>query len=256
MPALRAEERWAAAMISAALGVEVRQHDDGSRQRMHDLDAMVQNGPAAVEVTACVDGEAIETWNLMNRDGYWALAGLARQWTVSVLPSARIKALSRWLPTLLAQAERDGLPAVDDALTALGVCHAHAFDGDHPGRTYLTITLPRERSGGAAPQTGDHLAEWAGDWLRQPQQRDVLSKLAASGAQERHVFAFVTGLSSAPFAVQWLLMSEEPSVPSIAPDLPDEVTHFWVTSTWATPTGLRWSASDRWQRFEKVTTVE
>lgn len=243
-------------MIAAALGVEVRQHDDGSRQAMHDLDAMLPDGRAAVEVTACADGEAIETWNLMNRDGYWTLPGLVRQWAVSVLPSARIKDLSRSLAAVLAEAERDGLWVVEDRLTALGVAHAHAFDGDYAGRVYLTISLSSERSGGAVPETGDHLAVWAGEWLREPGQSDVLNKLAASGARERHVFTFLPGFTSAPFAVQWMLMNTEPALPTIVPDLPNPVTHFWVCSGWATPTGLRWSQADGWQHFEKVTTLD
>jgi hypothetical protein len=257
MPALRSEERWAAAMVSAALGVQVRQHDDGSRDGMHDLDAMLPDGPAAVEVTACADGEAIETWNLMNGgDGFWTIPGLAQQWTVVVLPTARIKLLARHLPALLAEAERDGLCAVEDLLSGFGVVRASAFQGDHPGRTYLTISLPSERSGGAVPQTGDHIAVWAGDWLRERGQIDVLTKLAKSGAAERHVFAFVTGLTPAPFGVQYLLMVDDPPLPTIAPALPDEVTHLWVCGTWSTPAGLRWSALGGWQRFDKVTTID
>jgi hypothetical protein len=240
MSGLRNEERWAASMISAALGVDVRQHDDGSRDAMHDLDAMVANGPGAVEVTACADGEAIETWNLMNgNDGFWTIPGLSQQWTVVVSPNARIKLLARHLPALLAEAERNGLLAVEELLAAFRVHRADAFQGDHPGRTYLTISLPPERSGGAVPQNGDILALWAGDWLREGQQADVLAKLARSGAHERHVFAFVTGLTPAPFGVQYMLMSANPTIPTIAPDLPDAVTHFWVCSTWSTPKGLR-----------------
>ncbi len=54
------------------------------------------------------------------------------------------------------------------------------------------------------------LAQWIGDWLREPEQGDVLGKLAASGTVERHVFIFVTGFSPAPFQVQYMLMSDDP----------------------------------------------
>lgn len=255
MPGLRNEERWAAAMVSAALGVAVHQHDDGSRNGMHDLDAMLPSGSAAVEVTACADGDAIETWNVMNGgDGYWNIPGISRQWTVVVLPSARVKTLSRVLPAILTEAERTGV-FVEAELTALGVVRLHPFDGDHPGRAYLTISLPAERSGGVVPESGDHVALWVGGWLRQPEQSDVLRKLASSGASERHVFVFVTGLAPAPFEVQYTLMSHEPIAPTVPPDLPSEVTHVWACSTWETPTGLRWSAAGGWERFAKVSTV-
>jgi hypothetical protein len=46
MRPMRGEEKWAAQCIQSALGgVEVRQHDDGSRPGMHDLEIVYVDRP-------------------------------------------------------------------------------------------------------------------------------------------------------------------------------------------------------------------
>lgn len=249
---LRREERWAAACMAEALGVEVVQHDDGTRDAMHDLDVLHPSGTAAAEVSACADREAIEAWNAMNRDGFWQLEGLQQQWTVSVRPSVRVKVLRRELAGLLVQIESGG--NARRLLEPLGI-RAHVTLNGRPGRVYLVLDLPHERTGGARPSVGDSVAEWAGVWLREPQQQDILRKLAAAGAAERHVFAWVATLSEAPFAVQSVLMESTPPLPTVPPNLPPEVTHLWIASMWSSPAGLYWSPGQGWRWFEKVTTV-
>lgn len=67
MGELRAEERWAAALIKDAIGAVVQGHDDGSRNSMYDLQLLRPGQPlAAVEVTAAADSASIELWNLVN----------------------------------------------------------------------------------------------------------------------------------------------------------------------------------------------
>jgi hypothetical protein len=61
MKPLRPEEEWARDIISQTLSVPVEQHDDNSRDGMHDLWIVYPDRPpAAVEVTAAADPEAIE----------------------------------------------------------------------------------------------------------------------------------------------------------------------------------------------------
>jgi hypothetical protein len=55
--------------------------------------------------------------------------------------------------------------------------------------------------------------------------------------------------------VQYVLLKNEPPVPMIAPDRPEEVTHVWLCSTFDTPTGLRWSPAGEWRYFDKGVTV-
>jgi hypothetical protein len=80
MARLRGEEAWARAIISAELGLPVEEHDDGSSPGMYDLRIDPKGRSGAVEVTACADPEATETWNLINRRGeVWVMDGsLAR----------------------------------------------------------------------------------------------------------------------------------------------------------------------------------
>ena len=79
----------------------------------------------------------------------------------------------------------------------------------------------------------------------------MLDKLRRSGASERHAFIFVPGLTPAPWPVPYLVMADPVPLPTIAPDLPWEVTHAWVASTWSTATGLRWSPDVGWRHFLK-----
>ena len=88
MPDLRPEEEWARRIVSAELRVRVDQYDDGSRHGMHDLEAVAAGGRRiAIEVTAAVDAEATELWNIVNGDERWIEPDLAGGWGVTVLPN-------------------------------------------------------------------------------------------------------------------------------------------------------------------------
>lgn len=216
---------------------------------------------AAAEVTACADPQSIETWNLMNGgDHDWLFPELRGGWVVTVSASARVQSLRSELPELLRDLERERITQTTLRNTPEWVtsrCRrlrvATAFQGgtDRPGSVYLTIELPTERSGGLVPSSGDSIAAWIGDFLRQPQQQDVLDKLRRSGFRQRHAFVFVPGFTAAPWPVPFLLTSEQPPLPTIAPQLPPEVTHIWVASTWSTASGVYWSPDTGWAHFSK-----
>lgn len=78
----------------------------------------------------------------------------------------------------------------------------------------------------------------------------MLKKLALSGRCERHAFVILPGFSLAPFGVTDMLWRDE-GVPTVAPSLPEEVTHVWLVATWDIGSGLRWSPGGGWQRFAK-----
>lgn len=258
MRPLRGDECWAAAIIRAALGVPVHLHDDGSAPGMYDLRIDQPQGPAAAEVIACIDAEAVEAWKLISkRGGFLTLDGLSRQWTVRILPTARVKELHQLLSTKLSSLEQGGQYTweCDERPSNEGVVTASATKGGTPGKVYLPLHRPADLTSGWAPSTGNPLARWIGGWLGEPERRDVLAKLAQSGLGERHVFVFVYGFSTAPFDVQYLLMEDHPALPVRQPELPAEVTHAWLASTWDTPRGVRWDPQDGWRRFEKVTTI-
>jgi hypothetical protein len=261
---MRGEEEWARRCISAALGgVEVRHQDDGSRPGMHDLDiAYTEGPPGGVEITAAADAAEIELWNLLNGRGRWIEPSLVGGWMVELLPRARATRLRAELPAFLRELEGAGIREVrveewlpgpfDDAARVLGVTHVFQGGTDSPGSIYPRIHQPLEKSGGFVAPTGDALAEWIGPWVRRPEQAHNLSKLVVSGAAERHLFVLFPGFADAPFAVTDLLMRDPAPLPTVAPDLPAEITHVWAMSFWTSGWGMRWSSDVGWQGFEKV----
>lgn len=116
MASLRGEEQWAAACVGEALGVEVVQHDDGSRDGMHDLDIVRPDRRDAVEVTAAADAESIQLWKLVNdRDDRWIVPTIEGGWNVTLEPAARAKRILSELPDLLAQVSAAGCWSIDVA---------------------------------------------------------------------------------------------------------------------------------------------
>jgi hypothetical protein len=88
---LRGEEEWARWMVSAALGAEVRCHDDGSHPGMYDLDI---GDFGALEITAAIEPEAHTLWKLINDRGHrWIDSRIQGAWIIHLEPSARAKGL-------------------------------------------------------------------------------------------------------------------------------------------------------------------
>jgi hypothetical protein len=258
---LRGEERWAAACMAEALGVEVVQHDDGSRDGMHDLDIVRADRRDAVEVTAAADADSIQLWKLVtDREDRWIVPALEGGWSVTLEPSARAKRVLVELPDLLAEMERRGVreyrrrptrrPPVDPIelhAVDLGVMHASQGDTSYPGVIYPGIHQARERTGGIVdPMCGD-LPPWVAGFLTEPKQADVRAKLHRSGAIERHAFIILPVFTTAPFCVVDPLWRGD--LPTNAPALPAEITHVWLASLWTIATGLRWSPETGWTTF-------
>ncbi len=261
---LRPEEEWVRQVVARTLRAVVRQHDDQSRDAMYDLSIEYPCGDcAAMEVTAAADGESIALWKLVNgTQERWIEPTIAGGWMVSLDPTARAKTLRARLPALLLELERVGRRELrtsrhhSDHLSAeaaaLGVASAYQSGTDHPGSIYTTIELPIERSGGIVADTGDALGDWLGEFLVDEDRQDVRGKLRASALPERHVFVIVPGFATADFSVTDLLMRDGAPLPSQAPQMPMEMTHVWVASTWSTGTGMRWAADTGWARFDKI----
>lgn len=259
MPPLRDEEEWARQLMEAELRVPVEQHDDGSRPGMHDLDVIYEDGlRAAVEVTSAVDAHATEFWNTTVA-GSFVERNLVGGWFVLAKTSAR--RLREKLPPLLRELEDSGIREFrvrpGQATATLvpappGVVRATQGPTAVPGSIYVQPDLPNEQVAAFTASTGDALAKWLADFLRDPARADVRTKLMRSGAAERHSFVVVSGLSGAPFTVAGLLIANDAIEPVAAPDLPPEITHVWAVSPWASGVGFRWSpATGRWQRFSK-----
>lgn len=184
--------------MAEALGVEVVQHDDGSRDGMHDLDILRADRRDAAEVTAAADAESIQLWKLVtDRGDRWIVPALKGGWSVTLEPSARAKRVLVELPDLLAEMERRGVreyrrrltrrPLVDPIelhAVDLGVINASQGDTSYPGAIYPGIHQARERMGGIVdPMCGD-LPPWVAGFLAEPKQADA-SPHATSSAQPK-----------------------------------------------------------------------
>jgi len=260
---LRWDEKLAARCIKAELGVDVEVHDDGSAPSMYDLNILFPDrAPGAVEVTAAADQESIQLGKLVYDGERWVIPDIAGGWAAVLHPTARMKDLKAQLPALLQTLESRGIhwaqPEVwwepgpyDDALRALGILHLFQSGTDYPGSVYLNIEQGLERTAGVVSADGRPLLEWLADWLARPDKADNLAKLGASGAEERHLFLVMPVFVEAPFAVADLLMRDGAPLPDDDPNLPPEVTHVWVVSTWDSGAGMRWAPNAGWSRFDK-----
>ncbi len=264
MVSLRDEELWVAGCVQTALrSVAVGQHDDNTTPNVHDLDLSVGGGRTfgAMEVTAAADADLIECWKLLNGHGNrWIAPGIAGGWAVSVQPTARVKRLIKELFLLLQALERAGLDSLPRrsaswgqlTVTAqnLGVVRARQGGTSFPGSIYVTPQISQERSSGWVAPTGDALSEWMSEWIIDPSRADNLTKLRRSAASERHLFVIAPGIeSTAPFSVTDLLMRADAPLPTVAPVLPDEVTHVWIMGPWVNGRGFRWSPDLGWETF-------
>lgn len=247
--------------MAEALGVQVVQHDDGSRDGMHDLDIVRAGRRDAAEVTAAADAKSIELWKLVtDREDRWIVPALEGGWSVALEPSAQARRVLVKLPDLLAEMERRGVreyrrrftqrPLVDPIerhAVNLGVMHASQGDTSYPGVIYLTVQQARERMGGIVDPTCGNLPPWVAGFLADPKQADVRAKLNSSGAVERHTFIILPVFTTAPFSVVDPLWRGD--TPTDAPELPAEITHVWLASLWDIATGLRWSSETGWTTF-------
>ncbi len=187
-----AGEDWARRIVQNALNRDVRIHDDNSSPSMYDLRIGPPDAPeVAIECVGAVKSTYTETWNVGPAKGSFTLP-VAGNWTVEISPTARIKRiLMPRLPQFLAELERRGLSAIShnhsltptdelmlDEMDSIGITRASRYVAPYSGRVYLTMP----GTGGCVDDSGSELPKWLGDFLRHPDQADVLSKLQRSGA--------------------------------------------------------------------------
>jgi hypothetical protein len=260
MKPLRPEEEWVRDIIKQTLSVPVEQHDDNSRDGMHDLWIVYPDRPpAAVEVTAAADPESIQLSKLIAARERWQVPGIRGGWAITVDTSRRLaNRLFAELPALLSELEAagDASVRVDPQTGAGGRWDARAHElgittlfqsagTDFPGSVYVLLDQPLEPKAGFVAPTGDAIAEWIGRYLQADRASD-LAKLARSGAHERHAFVLVPMFTTAPFAVSELLMTGWVRLPLTPPQLPVEVTHVWVVPMAYDVAGFYWAPDAGW----------
>jgi hypothetical protein len=257
---LRPEEELALRCIEATLdGVEVVHHDDQSEAGMYDLEIRRQAQPtAAVEVTQVLDVEPAVAWKMLNSSGRWIEPSLVGGWAVRLRHDVRVRPLRTELPMFLRALEDAGVRTIrgdriartqhEQRADELGIISASQSDTKFSGSIYPMPEQTFDKTTGYAAETGDALAEWVGEWLREPVRSDNLTKLGRSSAEERHMFILLPAMADVEFRVTELFMRRDAPVPTRAPDLPPEVTHVWVAGAWGYP-GMRWSPNGGWELF-------
>jgi hypothetical protein len=238
-------EHLAAQVIAYTTGQQVVIQDDGSQDAMPDLRIEYPDrAPGFAEVVADMDPAYGLMWDKTIRAAALPLPGLNRVWHLTVTPACATHELRAVLPQALA------------ALTAKGLTFDHHHDEDHLHRLddhevvrlvtagVVGIDSRPVRAGEQAgvslgPQgvSGPFTVEWdpVQDWLDgvlvSSNLADVRSKLAATGAAERHAVIGVT--SSSPGEAVFALSRWHSSLPGRPPQLPAEITHLWLLGSFA-----------------------
>ena len=244
-----AGEEWARRIVQKALNRAVHLHDDNSQPSMYDLRIGPADAPqVAIECVGAVNRMYTETWNVGPAKGSFTLP-VAGNWTVEISPEARVKRVKQHLPQLLLELERRGINAIShhhwlspadelilDEMDSFGIVHASRYPADYSGKVYLTMP----GTGGGVDDKGTGLPKWLGDFLRNPDQADVLSKLQRSGATDCHAFV-IASFQGVPWNVESYLTGSLTTVPSDPPDLPSPITEAWVVGGFG-DRGLHWNS--------------
>jgi hypothetical protein len=99
-------------------------------------------------------------------------------------------------------------------LDRLGITDVYCSRYPGTGKVHLTMA----GDGGMVDEQGESVPVWVGDFLSDPKHSDVLRKVMASGAMEKHAFIFVT--LDAPWPVVSYRTSVASFLPTAVPALP------------------------------------
>jgi len=243
----RPEEIAARTIVAATLGVEVSQHDDGSRDGMVDYFIARPGGAAPLEVIFDRHEAAGAQHTALRKVGsVLHIPGLRSAWGLFLHVGAHVRRLDNFLRTAAWEpSDEETAPPyrshdVAADLQSLGVTALFFLPGAEPG----TVTLHPAMTGSELSDAA--LPTWVGQVLAE--QPDVSTKLLRVEAEQRHVFIWVTGSSG--LAVQSQLEDREGQcLPTEPPALPVGVTHVWVAGTLSSQGCLAWSPDRGWSRI-------
>lgn len=233
-------EGMAARIMACTTGQHVVIQDDGSRNAMPDLRIKYRDRPHGfAEVAAEMDPAYGQMWHRTIRTPALPLPGLARMWHLTVSTSCDPRELKAGLPHTLAALTAKGLtfdryhgadelPRIDDddvanlvAAGVVGIDSRPVRAGEH-----AEVFLGLEGVSGPVAVDWEPVQDWVDAVLVSPSLLDVRSKLAGTGAEERHAVIGVT--SSCPGEAVFALSRWHSSLPIQPPQLPEEITHLWL----------------------------
>jgi hypothetical protein len=259
---LRSDERAAAALVERATGATARAHDVEGRQGAHDVDLTYPDGrTGALEVTThagtadrhrrSLMTRARETWRNPGR-WWWTLSlpdPTERQRVRAVYARVveRCEALGIPDPASLPASETAAHPEVAWLATA---SRARLF-GHRPadaGRPPPPVTVTVDPSAGGLPTDPRLLGLPAavGDLLGLPHVARRAAKVGSvEGVDERHLLIGL-GPGALPRELYLPLCGAFTTLPTLDPDLPDGLTHLWLTTAWRGAPLFGWNATTGW----------
>ncbi len=229
-----ADEELAQLFLASVLRAPVTVHDRRSGHSTYDLEIRYADGRcgSAEVVSTRTEAQAAQT-DAVHRGGYTKDRRLSHTWIARVSPGAMISRVRHVLPEFLAELERAGItdldrnryygPEMHQRLRRLHIssCLAAPPTVAHPPGFYIY-----PEATGAWVGDGEEIRLFCEAFLGDPAQADVLSKLAGSGADERHAVVIAThGQLGLHTAVDLRLM------PSLAPDLDECIDGLWVIAS-------------------------
>jgi hypothetical protein len=229
--------------VAAALSLTTHWHDDGLTEGAYDWDLTYEDGRlGALEVTSVQNEDAMAVDARLARDGRTlVVAGLANGWYAHLGLSANVKAVRGTIGSVLLDAQAQGRREIggahyagsdiDDAvahqvlqdrLRDLDVWWARSSEVLTPG----TVSLEHPVVTGFQME-GEPVTAWASGLLA-ARRSDVNKLRRAAGADERHLFVWLGGMSAlVSFGLMETLRAGQP-VPPGSPTFPDGITHLWL----------------------------
>jgi hypothetical protein len=249
-------EGVAGLIIARYTGASVVIQDDGSQDRMPDIRIDYPDRFSAyVEVVSDIDRSyAALVRRVADPRSNWTSRNLSYAWVLTVSTDCRVDALEPRVIELVAALEASGLgPAsgILDLSTPLTHPVAELHDmGVVDARSHGAVkgelgSIRLVAEGIESPYSTNWqlVGAWIEDMLASPDLDDVRKKLAATGAEERHVFLGVT--FSSPGEVFFALQRGK-GLP-LPTTLPSEITHLWLMRA-TSPGGrcLHWTPNEGW----------
>jgi hypothetical protein len=248
-----ADEELAQLFLASVLAVPVDVHDGRSGRSTYDLEIRYPGRRrGAAEVVSTRDRAQASQARAVRRVGYTEDARLRYTWIARVPPGAVISQVRAVLPEFLAQLERDGITDLNrnrfyglEMHQRRRVLHVSSCLAV-PAATRPPGFWVYPESTGAWVGDGEEIRLFCQQFLSDPAQADVLAKLAASGADERHAVIIAThGQLALHTAVDLRL------TPSGAPDLDSCVDWLWVIASQNLPArGCYWTRRNGWATAE------
>lgn len=237
------------------LDVDVVHRDDGTRPGDVDAHILLNDGPAALEVTILGDRASLEVEAVLVRDGGWNDERLRWRWDVRPGPRTHYGRFYEHVAALLFACERDGVdrperltPTTAEETAALDwydESDCRIWGNPHTSMPGTVDVLPPMMVGWEDDSL-ETLKDWLETVLASGHVGRRVEKLGRSGLTERHLYLIVHS-SGAPFSI-YVGLAMKTTLPPAPPNLPDAVTHLWIDTGYRAGGLLRFDPTAGWSR--------